>query len=90
MIVSNEPGYYEENKFGIRIENLIYVKKEKKRKYFENLTLAPIDRDLINQKLLNKNEKNWLNNYHKKVFDSLKKTMNRSEILELQKACLAI
>ena len=43
-----------------------------------------------NQKFLNKNEKNWLNNYHKKVFDSLKKTMNRSEILELQKACLAI
>ena len=46
MIVSNEPGYYEKNKFGIRIENLIYV-KEKKKKFFENLTMAPIDKDLI-------------------------------------------
>ena len=46
MIVSNEPGYYEKNKFGIRIENLIYVKKNKKN-IFENLTMAPIDKDLI-------------------------------------------
>jgi Xaa-Pro aminopeptidase len=41
MIVSNEPGYYEKNKFGIRIENLIYVKKNKK-KCFENLTMAQL------------------------------------------------
>ena len=41
MIVSNEPGYYEKNKFGIRIENLIYVKSEKSKKYFENFTMAP-------------------------------------------------
>ena len=51
MIVSNEPGYYE-NKFGIRIENLIYVKKIKNKKFFENLTMAPIDKNLINQDLL--------------------------------------
>ena len=37
MVVSNEPGYYEKNSFGIRIENLIYVKKQNKKKYFENL-----------------------------------------------------
>ena len=72
MVVSNEPGYYE-NKFGIRIENLIYVKKKNNKMYFENFTLAPIDRDLINKNMLNKNEKNWLNNYHKKVFVTLKK-----------------
>ena len=90
MIVSNEPGYYEKNKFGIRIENLIYVKKEKNKKYFENLTMAPIDKDLIEQDLLNKNEKRWLNSYHKQVFDSLKRAMNRTEILELKKACSAI
>ena len=47
MIVSNEPGYYEKNKFGIRIENLIYVKKTKEKKIFENLTMAPIEKDLI-------------------------------------------
>ncbi|MDP6192722.1 MAG: M24 family metallopeptidase, partial [Paracoccaceae bacterium] len=43
MILSNEPGFYRKNKFGIRIENLIYVKKNKKKLFFENLTLAPID-----------------------------------------------
>ena len=90
MIVSNEPGYYEKNNFGIRIENLIYVKKEKKGKCFENLTMAPIDKDLIDLNLLNKKEKNWLNNYHRKVFNNLEKTMNKIEKLELKKACSAI
>ena len=56
MIVSNEPGYYEKNNFGIRIENLIYVKKIKKN-YFDNLTMAPIDKDLIDLKILNKMKK---------------------------------
>ena len=60
MIVSNEPGYYEKNKFGIRIENLIYVKKNSKSKFFENLTMVPIDKELIIQKQLNFNEKNGL------------------------------
>ena len=52
MILSNEPGYYEKKKFGIRIENLINVKKDKKKIFFKNLTLAPIDTDLINFKML--------------------------------------
>ena len=90
MVVSNEPGYYEKNKFGIRIENLIYVKKEKTKKKFENLTMAPIDKDLIEKSLLNKSERKWLNNYHRKVFRSLKGAMNKAEILELKKACSAI
>ena len=58
MILSNEPGYYLKNHYGIRIENLIYVKKEKNRKCFKNLTLAPIDKDLIDFKQLSKSEKN--------------------------------
>ena len=90
MIVSNEPGYYEKNKFGIRIENLIYVKENKRRIAFENLTMAPIEKDLIIQNKLNKNEKNWLNNYHKTVFRNLIKSMNKTEALELKKACSAI
>ena len=57
MILSNEPGYYESNKFGIRIENLVFIKIYKKKLMFENLTLAPIEKDLINFKLLNKKEK---------------------------------
>ena len=90
MIVSNEPGYYEKNKFGIRIENLIYVKKNKKKISFENLTMAPIEKDLIIRESLNKNEKKWLNNYHKTVFRNLRKFMNKIEAFELQKACSAI
>jgi Xaa-Pro aminopeptidase len=90
MIVSNEPGYYEKNNFGIRIENLIYVKKIKENNYFDNLTMAPIDKELVDLKILNKREKDWLNNYHKKVFDSLKKFMNKKELLELSKSCSAI
>ncbi len=90
MVVSNEPGYYEKNKFGIRIENLIYVKKEKKKKFFENLTLAPIDKELIDKRVLSKKEKNWLNSYHLKVYKDLKGFMNKIEIKELKKACSAI
>ena len=90
MIVSNEPGYYEKNKFGIRIENLIYVKKSKNKIFFENLTMAPIDKSLIIKKMLSKKEKEWLNNYHKKVFINIKNEMNRSEVSELKKACSAI
>ena len=80
MIVSNEPGYYEKNKFGIRIENLIYVNGDRKKTSFENLTMVPIEKDLIIPESLNKNEKKWLNNYHKTVFKNLKKFMNKIEV----------
>ena len=60
MVLSNEPGYYEKNKFGIRIENLVFIKKFQKKLMFENLTLAPIDKDLIELKMLTQNEKNYL------------------------------
>ena len=90
MIVSNEPGYYEKNKFGIRIENLIYVKGNRKGIAFENLTMAPIEKDLIIPGSLNKYEKKWLNDYHKTVFANLVKSMNKIEALELKKACSAI
>ena len=87
MIVSNEPGFYKKNNFGIRIENLIYVKKNKNKLKFENLTLAPIDKTLIEKKLLTISEKNWLNNYHKTVFSNLKKFMSNFELIQLEQAC---
>ena len=90
MIVSNEPGYYENGKFGIRIENLVRVKKKKKVYSFDNLTMAPIDKSLINKNILKKNEIKWLNNYHKDVFNNLKKFMNKSELLDLKQACSKI
>ena len=79
MIISNEPGYYETNKFGIRIENLIYTKKRKNKLKFENLTLAPIEKDLINFKLLDNKEKKYLNEYHKKVYLTLNPYLNKNE-----------
>ncbi len=90
MVISNEPGYYEKNKFGIRIENLIFVKRKKNKKIFENLTMVPIDKELIDNKLLNNDERKWLNDYHKNVFNNLKKKMNIFELKELKKACSAI
>jgi len=79
MILSNEPGYYETNKFGIRLENLVYIKKYKKKLKFENLTFAPIEKDLINFKLLNKKEKKYLNEYHKKIYMILGSYLNKDE-----------
>ena len=68
MILSNEPGFYKRNGFGIRIENLVFIKKNKSKLFFENLTLAPIDKDLINFNLLNKEEKKYLFKYHFEVY----------------------
>ena len=79
MIVSNEPGYYEEGKFGIRIENLIYVEKNKNRLQFKNLTMAPIDKDLINEKLLNPSEKEYLLKYNLEVYGKISKFLNKKE-----------
>jgi Xaa-Pro aminopeptidase len=79
MILSNEPGYYKKNKFGIRIENLIYVKKNKNKLYFKNLTLAPIDKDLINFDLLTNDEKNYLWKYNLDIYAKLHKYLNPSE-----------
>ena len=79
MIVSNEPGIYKENKFGIRIENLIYVEKIKKKTFFKNLTFVPLDFDLINFKLIDKVEKKYLKNYHLKIYSMYKKDLNDNE-----------
>ena len=87
MITSNEPGYYKKNQFGIRIENLVYVKKSKGKLKFEDLTLVPIDKKLIEEKLLTSFEKNWLNKYHQRVFSNLKRFMNNFELAQLKQAC---
>ena len=90
MIVSNEPGYYENGKFGIRIENLIRVKKNNKGYSFDNLTMVPIDKSLINKNILKKDEISWLNSYHKDVFNKLKKFMDEVELFDLKQACSEI
>ena len=73
MIVSNEPGYYKAGEYGIRIENLILVEPrivegaEGDFLGFETLTLAPIDRALIEPGLLSDEERGWLDAYHARV-----------------------
>ena len=79
MIVSNEPGYYKKGEYGIRIENLVFIKKIKNNLCFENLTLAPIEKDLINFKLLTNNEKNYLFKYHLNVYSKISKFLNTNE-----------
>ena len=86
MIISNEPGYYKEGYFGIRIENLIYIKKNK----FEELTMTPMEKDLIKKKMLNKKEIGWLNKYHTKVKKNLFRFMNLEEKANLIDACSPI
>lgn len=78
MILSNEPGYYKEGAYGIRIENLLLVREpqtfgsgDRKMLFFETLTLAPIDRRLIDLALLTAEETAWLNAYHKRVRETL-------------------
>ncbi len=86
MVLSNEPGYYKEGSFGIRIENLVYIKKKR----FKELTIAPIEKDLISKKILNNEEIKWINNYHFRVKKNLLKFMNTAEKKDLIKACSPI
>ena len=79
MILSNEPGYYLKNSYGIRIENLIYVGGDKKHLKLKNLTFAPIDIDMINFKILNNKEKKYLFEYHLDVYSKLSKFLSKRE-----------
>tara|TARA_Y100001936_G_scaffold239740_1_gene273293 strand:- start:298 stop:1992 length:1695 start_codon:yes stop_codon:yes gene_type:complete len=79
MILSNEPGYYKKNNFGIRIENLVYVDKKNGKNFFKNLTMVPIEKDLINFNLLTLPEKNYLFKYHLDVYSKISKYLKRNE-----------
>ena len=79
MILSNEPGFYLEKKFGIRIENLVFIKKVKNKMSFENLTMAPIDKDLINFKMLSNSEKNYLFKYHLEIYSKISRFLSTNE-----------
>ena len=80
MIISNEPGFYSENKYGIRIENLLIVKKKYSNYLqFETISFAPIDIDLIKIDLLTQNEIEWINNYHNQVYQKVSKYISKRE-----------
>jgi len=84
MVTTNEPGVYVENSHGIRIENEIVIRKAEKNEYgqfmdFEVITFAPIDLDAIDESLILKDEKVYLNNYHKQVYDKISPYLNEEE-----------
>ena len=79
MILSNEPGFYKKDSFGIRIENLVFVKRVRKKILFENLTLVPIEKELINYKLLSSAEKDYLFKYHMDVYSKISRYLNLKE-----------
>lgn len=90
MVTSIEPGYYKENAYGIRIENLYYSKRTEQNSEFlefETLTLVPIDKRLIDAYLLDAGERDWLNAYHKKVYERLAACVNDDEKKWLKESC---
>lgn len=95
MILSNEPGFYREGAYGIRIENLIVVESAPalpgqivpEMLQFETLTFAPIDQRLIVVDLLTADERNWLNSYHKQVHDKIGPLVDGSAAEWLETAC---
>ena len=91
MVTSNEPGFYEEGKFGIRHENLVLCVEKEKTEYgtfcaFETITLVPFDLDAIDVKLLDDGEKAWLNAYHKTVRKTIGKHLDGKDLKFLEKA----
>jgi Xaa-Pro aminopeptidase len=99
MILSNEPGYYREGAFGIRIENLVVVQEaealqggdeHRKMLNWQTLTLAPIDRRLIVTDMLSQKERHWLNAYHADVQARISKLVSKDAAGWLAKACAAL
>jgi Xaa-Pro aminopeptidase len=92
MMISNEPGMYRTNEYGIRIENLVQVVPAQKTEFgqflqFETLTLFPLDQELIDVNILDDKEVDWVNNYHQKVFEALSPLLNKEECKWLERKC---
>ena len=95
MIISNEPGFYLEGQYGIRLENLILCKKAEKTAYgqflnFEDLTLVPFDLDAVDVSLLDYKEKQLLNDYHSRVYTKISPYMTEEENEWLKEATRAV
>ncbi len=81
MLLSNEPGVYREEEYGIRTENMVLVKNAGKDGFlcFETVSLCPIDKQLIDFSILNDNEKKWLKDYHQRIVKELNKFLTEEE-----------
>ena len=78
MYTSNEPGFYKTDEYGIRTENLVITQEDESGKFlfFETVTLYPIDLRLIDENIMTKSEKAWLNRYHSKVYKEVSPNIN--------------
>lgn len=85
MVLSNEPGVYFKNEFGIRIENMMEIVDCNNKLEFKSLTLVPYCSQLIDKKLLSEKEINWLNTYHERVYNELKDYLTEEEKTWLRK-----
>ena len=99
MILSNEPGYYREGEFGIRLENLIVVEPaphlpggddERSQLQFETLTFVPFDRRLVAAAMLSPGERDWLNTYHAMVLEKLAPRLSPAALAWCKAACAPI
>jgi Xaa-Pro aminopeptidase len=97
MILSNEPGYYKQGHFGIRIENLVMVREpeefpdgDRAMMSFETLTLCPIERRLIDARQMTGDERDWLDAYHARVLKEVGAFLSGEELAWLERACAPI
>ncbi len=93
MVTSIEPGYYKDNEYGLRLENMVLVVKDEARSTaasafytFETLTLCPIDLKLVKKEMLTPEETSWLNSYHQKVGEALTPFLEPEEAAWIKKA----
>ena len=81
MLVTNEPGFYLENNYGIRIENVVLIQKNAENNlFFETISLVPLDENLISVELLDDAEKLWLKHYHQDIFLKIADKLNQLEV----------
>ena len=91
MVTSNEPGYYEDGNYGIRLENMMVCRKAEKNEYgqfmeFDTLTVVPFDLDAVLPEEMTAREKALLNAYHKRVYETLAPDMTPEEAEWLKNA----
>lgn len=92
MLTSNEPGFYKNGAYGIRIENLVLCTEAEETEFgqflqFDTLTLFPIDTTLIDTTLMTQEERQWLNDYHHRVFNELASRLAGEEVEWLRRKC---
>ncbi len=95
MLTSNEPGFYKEGQYGIRIENLVLVVEDQETDFgkfykFDTVTLFPLDTNLIDLTALTSSERDWLNEYHERVYTYLSPQLNDLESVWLKEKCQKI